>query len=174
MLRFAKAAMAWNITRFVEAGWNPCASEGGVGCDKDFLGLPSLDDRECLVFLYGFVLTRGVPKSGGYPSMPPSIAAEYIQAAEELDYESPWLTVLGETPHYPRASITFGISSPEQFALVGPSLDPDCRWGRYRLASLQGQHWITFGHIFFGFPIQIVALRDITGPCRWFGTGTQP
>ena len=123
ILVFAKAAMAWNITPFVEAGWDPSASEGGVGCDTDFLGLPSLDDRECLVFLYGFVLTRGVPKSGGYPSMPPSIVAEYIQAAEELDYESPWLTVLGETPHYPRASITFGISSPEQFALVGPSLD---------------------------------------------------
>jgi hypothetical protein len=122
ILVFAKAAMAWNITPFVEAGWDPSADEGGVGCDKDVLGLPSLDDRECLVFLYGFLLTRGVPESGGYPSMPPSIVAEYIQAAEELDYESPWLTVFGETPHYPRASISFGISSPEQFVLVKPAL----------------------------------------------------
>ena len=122
ILSFAKAAMAWNNTPFVEAGWNPSAEDGGVGCDKDVLGLPSLDDRQCLIFLYGFVLTRGVPESGGYPPLPPSIVAEYIQAAEEIDYEHPWLTVSGETPNYPRASIRFGISSPEQFALVEPAL----------------------------------------------------
>jgi len=122
ILGFAKAAMAWNNTSFVEAGWNPSAEDGGVGCDKDVLGLPSLDDRQCLIFLYGFVLTRGVPESGGYPPLPPSIVAEYIHAAEELDYERPWLTVSGEVPHYPRASMRYGISSPEQFALVEPAL----------------------------------------------------
>ena len=122
ILSFAKAAMAWNNTPFVEAGWNPSAEDGGVGCDKDVLGLPSLDDRQCLIFLYGFVLTRGVPESGGYPPLPPSIVAEYIHAAEELDYERPWLTVSGEVPHYPRASMRYGISSPEQFALVEPAL----------------------------------------------------
>ena len=122
ILGFAKAAMAWNNTSFVEAGWNPSAEDGGVGCDKDVLGLPSLDDRQCLIFLFGFVLTRGVPESGGYPPLPPSIVAEYIHAAEELDYERPWLTVSGEVPHYPRASMRYGISSPEQFALVEPAL----------------------------------------------------
>ncbi len=122
ILGFAKAAMAWNNTPFVEAGWNPSAEDGGVGCDKDVLGLPSLDDRQCLIFLYGFVLTRGVPESGGYPPLPPSIVAEYIHAAEELDYERPWLTVSGEVPHYPRASMRYGISSPEQFSLVEPAL----------------------------------------------------
>ena len=122
ILGFAKAAMAWNNTSFIAAGWDPSAEDGGVGCDKDFLGLPSLGDRECLIFLYGFVLTRGVPESGGYPSMPPSIVAEYIQVAEGVDYEHPWLTVSGEPPQYPRASIRFGISSPEQFALVEPAL----------------------------------------------------
>ena len=64
ILGFAKAAMAWNITPFIAAGWDPLAEDGGVGCDKDPLGFPSLGDRECLVFLYGFVLTRGVPESG--------------------------------------------------------------------------------------------------------------
>ena len=122
ILGFAKAAMAWNNTPFVEAGWDPSAEDGGVDCDRDFLGLPSLGDRECLIFLYGFVLTRGVPESGGYPSMPPTIVAEYIQVAEDLDYEHPWLTTSGETPQYIRASIRFGISSPEQFALVEPAL----------------------------------------------------
>ena len=122
ILALTKAAMAWNSTPFVAAGWDLTAEDGGMGCDKDLLGLPSLGDRECLVFLYGFALTRGVPESGGYPPMAPSLVAEYIQAVGEIDYESPWLTVSAEIPSYPRASIRFGISSPEQFALVEPAL----------------------------------------------------
>jgi len=123
VLVLAKAAMAWDIEPFEQAGWDSQADDGGVGCAKDFLGLPSLADRDCLLFLYGYMLTRGIPESGGYPAMPPSIAAEYIQVAEELDYDSPWLTSTGESPSYIRASIRFGISSPEQFALVEPALE---------------------------------------------------
>ncbi|MEE3315389.1 MAG: MMPL family transporter, partial [Candidatus Thermoplasmatota archaeon] len=122
VLVLAKAAMAWDIQPFEQAGWESNSEDGGVGCDKDILGLPSLGDRDCLLFLYGFMLTRGIPESGGYPSMPPSIAAEYIQVADEIDYDSPWLTNSGEPPSYIRAAIRFGISSPEQFALVEPAL----------------------------------------------------
>ena len=122
VLVLAKAAMAWNIEPFEQAGWDSQAVDGGVGCTKDFFGFPSFADRNCLLFLYGFMLTRGIPESGGYPAMPPSIAAEYIQVAEELDYDSPWLTSTGESPSYIRATIRFGISSPEQFALVEPAL----------------------------------------------------
>tara|TARA_B100001540_G_scaffold165997_1_gene146823 strand:- start:14271 stop:17396 length:3126 start_codon:yes stop_codon:yes gene_type:complete len=123
VLVLAKAAMAWDIEPFEQAGWNSQADDGGVGCDKDFLGLPSLADRDCLLFLYGYMLTRGIPESGGYPAMPPSIAAEYIQVAGDLDYDNPWLTKTGQSPSYIRASIRFGISSPEQFALVEPALN---------------------------------------------------
>ena len=123
VLVLAKAAMAWDIEPFEQAGWNSQADDGGVGCDKDPLGLPSLADRDCLLFLYGYMLTRGIPESGGYPAMPPSIAAEYIQVAQDLDYDNPWLTSTGQSPSYIRASIRFGISSPEQFALVEPALE---------------------------------------------------
>ena len=122
VLILAKAAMAWDIQPFEQAGWESNSEDGGMGCDKDILGLPSLGDRDCLLFLYGYMLTRGIPESGGYPSMPPSIAAEYIQVADEIDYDSPWLTISGEPPSYIRAAIRFGISSPEQFALVEPAL----------------------------------------------------
>ena len=122
VLILAKAAMAWDIQPFEQAGWESNSEDGGVGCDKDILGLPSLGDRDCLLFLYGYILTRGIPESGGYPPMPPSIAAEYIQVADEIDYDSPWLTTSGEPPSYIRAAIRFGISSPEQFALVEPAL----------------------------------------------------
>ena len=123
VLGLAKAAMAWDSEPFEQAGWNSQADDGGVGCDKDPLGLPSLADRDCLLFLYGYMLTRGIPESGGYPAMPPSIAAEYIQVAQDLDYDNPWLTSTGQSPSYIRASIRFGISSPEQFALVEPALE---------------------------------------------------
>jgi len=123
VLVLAKAAMAWDIEPFEQAGWDSQADDGGVGCNKDFLGLPSLADRDCLLFLYGYMLTRGIPESGGYPAMPPSIAAEYIQVAEDLDHDNPWLTTTGKSPSYIRASIRFGISSPEQFALVEPALN---------------------------------------------------
>ena len=46
VLVLAKAAMAWDIEPFEQAGWNSQADDGGVGCDKDFLGLP-LADRDC-------------------------------------------------------------------------------------------------------------------------------
>ena len=123
VLVLAKAAMAWDIEPFEQAGWDSQADDGGGGCNKDFLGLPSLADRDCLLFLYGYMLTRGIPESGGYPAMPPSIAAEYIQVAEDLDHDNPWLTTTGKSPSYIRASIRFGISSPEQFALVEPALN---------------------------------------------------
>ena len=42
VLILAKAAMAWNMQPFEEAGWDSNAEDGGVGCDKDILGLPSL------------------------------------------------------------------------------------------------------------------------------------
>ena len=69
-----KAAMAWNITPYQQKGWNPDLEDGGVGCNTSFVynpfegksvRLPELDDRECLIFIYGYVLNYGVPASGG-------------------------------------------------------------------------------------------------------------
>ena len=40
VLVLAKAAMAWDIEPFEQAGWNSQADDGRFGCDKDFLGLP--------------------------------------------------------------------------------------------------------------------------------------
>ena len=65
VLILAKAAMAWYIQPFEQAGWESNSEDGGVGCDKDILGLPSLGDRDCLLLLYGYMLTRGSPESGG-------------------------------------------------------------------------------------------------------------
>jgi len=127
ILTFIQAAMYENITPFEDAGWDSEKQDGGVGCQtiSPMIGkyIPILDDRDCLVFLYGFILTRGVPSSGGYPSLPPSITSEYIQSETELDYEKPWLDVSGDTPRYVRMTMRFGLSNAEQFAKVGPALD---------------------------------------------------
>ena len=68
------------------------------------------------------MMTRGVPASGGYPALSPSIVGEFLQVDGKLDFDRPWLTEEGDSPKYPRAHSGFGISSPEQFALVEPAL----------------------------------------------------
>ena len=130
MLWYTRGAMAWNQTPFEEAGWDFDSNDGGIGCESilvpnremDFIFVPSIDDSKCLSFLYGFMLTRGVPASGGYPALSTSIVGEFIQVEGEIDFQRPWLTESGEEPRFPRTSLRFGISSPEQFALVEPAL----------------------------------------------------
>ena len=108
ILMFVQAAMYENLTPFEEAGWDSNQEGGGLDCQTMSLlypgvgmrEIPILEDRDCLVFLYGFILTRGVPASGGYPALPPSITSEYIQSKLDLDYEKPWLDVSGDTPQY--------------------------------------------------------------------------
>ena len=131
MLWYLRAAMAWNQTPFEEAGWDFDSDDGGIGCetimipnrDFEFIFIPSIEDSRSLTFLYGFMLTRGVPASGGYPALSTSIVGEFLQVEGDLDHDSPWLTISGDAPTYPRTSMRFGISSPEQFALVEPALE---------------------------------------------------
>tara|TARA_B100001248_G_scaffold254917_1_gene233956 strand:+ start:14579 stop:17836 length:3258 start_codon:yes stop_codon:yes gene_type:complete len=130
MLWYLRAAMAWNQTPFEQAGWDFDLNDGGIGCetvvipnrDFEFIFIPSTNDSESLKFLYGFMMTRGVPASGGYPALSPSIVGEFLQVDGKLDFDRPWLTEEGDSPRYPRATLRFGISSPEQFALVEPAL----------------------------------------------------
>ena len=131
ILIFAQAAMYENITPFEEAGWVSTEDDGGLDCETMSLlypgvgirKIPILEDRDCLVFLYGFILTRGVPASGGYPALPATITSEYIQASTAIDFEKPWLDKSGETPKYTRMTMRFGLSNAEQFAKIGPALD---------------------------------------------------
>ena len=130
MLWYLRAAMAWNQTPFEQAGWDFDSRDGGIGCetvvipnrDFEFIFIPSTNDSKSLKFLYGFMMTRGVPASGGYPALSPSIVGEFLQVQGKLDYQKPWLTEEGKSPDYPRVTLRFGISSPEQFALVEPAL----------------------------------------------------
>ena len=131
ILMFVQAAMYENITPFEEAGWDSSKDDGGLECQTMSLiypgvgirNIPTLEDRDCLVFLYGFILTRGVPARGGYPALPPSITSEYIQSELDLDYDQPWLDTSGNTPKYVRMTMRFGLSNAEQFAKVGPALE---------------------------------------------------
>ena len=91
--------------------------------EMDFIYVPIVDDSRCLSFLFGFMLTRGVPASGGYPSLSPSIVGEFLQVEGDLDFDKPWLTESGDAPRYPRTAMRYGISSPEQFSLVEPALE---------------------------------------------------
>ena len=120
-----------NSIPFEESGWNKELEDGGIGCEtmevshliKGFVSIPILEDRECLNFLYGYILTRGVPATAGYPALPTTIVSEYIHTDDELNISKPWLTISGETPKYSKMSMRFGLSNPEQFALIEPALE---------------------------------------------------
>jgi hypothetical protein len=119
-----------NLVPFEESGWDKDLEDGGVGCQttnishpiRGFINIPVTEDRNCLNFIYGFILTKGVPAAGGYPALPVTIISEYIHTDSELDIEKPWLTTSGEMPKYTKMSMRFGLSNPEQFALIEPAL----------------------------------------------------
>ena len=46
----------------------------------------------------------------------------YPEINDEIDIERPWLTTSGEVPKYTKMSMRFGLSNPEQFALIEPAL----------------------------------------------------
>ena len=97
MLWYLRAAMAWDQTPFEEAGWDFESEDGGIGCETlqipnrgmEYIFVPSVRDSACLDFLYGYMVTRGVPASGGYPSLSTSIVGEFIQVEGELDFDRP-------------------------------------------------------------------------------------
>ena len=119
-----------NLLPFEESGWDRSLEDGGVGCQttniphptRGSINIPVVEDRGCLNFIYGFVLTKGVPAAGGYPALPVTIISEYIHTDSQLDTEKPWLTTSGEMPKYTKMSMRFGLSNPEQFALIEPAL----------------------------------------------------
>ena len=130
ILTFTRAAMYENSLPFIESGWDTNLDDGGIGCEtinvahpiRISVNIPIVEDRECLNFLYGFILTKGVPATGGYPALPTTITSEYIHTDNILNISNPWLTESGETPKYTKMSMRFGLSSPEQFALIEPTL----------------------------------------------------
>ena len=130
IVSFIQAAMFANLVPFEESGWDKDLEDGGVGCQttnishpiRGFINIPVTEDRNCLNFIYGFILTKGVPAAGGYPALPVTIISEYIHTDSDLDIEKPWLTTSGEMPKYTKMSMRFGLSNPEQFALIEPAL----------------------------------------------------
>ena len=130
IVTFIQAAMFANLLPFEESGWDRSLEDGGVGCQttsvphptRGSINIPIVEDRGCLNFIYGFVLTKGVPAAGGYPALPVTIISEYIHTDSQLDFEKPWLTTSGEMPKYTKMSMRFGLSNPEQFALIEPAL----------------------------------------------------
>ncbi|MGY8702830.1 MAG: MMPL family transporter, partial [Candidatus Poseidoniales archaeon] len=130
ILMFTQAAFYVNSIPFEDSGWDRNLEDGGIECEtmevshliKGIVKIPILEDRECLNFLYGFILTKGVPATAGYPALPTTIVSEYIHTENELNISNPWLTTSGETPRYSKMSMRFGLSNPEQFALIEPAL----------------------------------------------------
>ena len=116
-------SMANNITPFIDAGWDPTDSEGGIGCNRSNFGLPMTDDEECLRFIVGFASVNGIPKTNSTPAIPPSIMALYIIPDRPLDPTNPMLSLDGSVPRYERMLLRFGLRQPEQFLTVEKALN---------------------------------------------------
>ncbi|MBT4058740.1 MAG: MMPL family transporter [Euryarchaeota archaeon] len=121
-VNLAMLAMINNVTPFMNAGWDPTDSEGGVGCDRSNIGLPMTNDEECLRFLVGFISVYGIPATNSTPQLPPSIMALYIAPDRPLDPQNPMLALDGSTPRYERMLLRFGLRQPEQFPIVEQAL----------------------------------------------------
>lgn len=117
------AAMVEDIVPFEAAGWNSSLPGNGIDCDNTMLGIPDVDDRDCLEFLVGFMVTNGIPETPSTPPVPPSIAQLYIKPETPLDPSYPSLAADGGEPRYERMLLYFGLRQPEQFPIVEKALD---------------------------------------------------
>ena len=98
--------------------WNRGYNESG--CDTSgVLNAPDLEDRDCIVFLYGVLSLDGIPGT----EVPSSLVDLYIAPSEEIDPERAWLSVDGNEIVYDKMIIRFGITSPENFPTMGPGLE---------------------------------------------------
>lgn len=110
----ASASMIGDPEPFWARGFNES------GCDTSgVLGAPDLDDRDCIIFLYGVLSLDGIPGT----EVPSSLVDLYIAPSEEIDPERVWLSVDGNEVFYDKMIIRFGITSPENFPTMGPGLE---------------------------------------------------
>jgi len=123
LVNLAILSMANNATPFINAGWDPTDSRGGIGCNRSNFGLPLTDDEECLRFLVGFTSIYGIPETNSTPAIPPSLIALYIIPDRPLDPSNPMLALDGSTPRYERMLMRFGLRQPEQFPIVEKALE---------------------------------------------------
>ena len=116
MLYFAQASMRYNTTPFEQAGWLVEEDGHGMNCNSSGSNnIADFDDRDCLIFFYGYSYLYGVPGAGPIPSIPASIVRLYISPTVELNQTQPWLDIDGQPAQYQRMLIRFGITSPEDF-----------------------------------------------------------
>jgi len=116
MLYYAQASMRYNTTPFEQAGWLVEEDGHGMNCSSSGSNdIADFDDRDCLIFFYGYSYLYGVPGAGPIPSIPASIVRLYISPTVELNSTQPWLDINGQPAQYQRMLMRFGITSPEDF-----------------------------------------------------------
>ncbi len=110
-------SMMANSTPFEMGGWDESLPDRGVGCET-INGIPDTSSRGCLQFLYGFLMTHGIPSAGIIPEIPPSISQLYISPDCNLNPNATHLCSDGNTPQYSRMTMRWGIIRPEQFTMT--------------------------------------------------------
>jgi len=119
LINFAFASMAVNRTPFEVGGWDP----GALGCEITLIGLPDVNDEDCLRFFYGFLSVYGIPAGGIIPPIPPSIPALYITPDCTIDPAAVHRCTDGTAVEYPKMTMRFGVGQAEKFAIVKRALN---------------------------------------------------
>ncbi|DAC14242.1 MAG TPA: hypothetical protein D7I06_09305 [Candidatus Poseidoniales archaeon] len=135
MLELSVSMMIEDRLPYEQAGLNES--------ECDFIGrfnLPDLDDRRCLLFLYGYISLFGINGTASLPSIPASLVGLYITPDVPLDHEKPWLDIHGQESQWSKMLIRFGITSPEDFPSMGPGLE-EIRKDLMPLTNLSTGSW---------------------------------
>ena len=118
MIDLAVASMIEDKSPFEAAGWNESS------CEKvGIMSLPNLSDRNCLLFLYGFLAVYGVPGSASVPAIPAGLVGLFINPDTAIDSTKPWLDIEGNNGKWSRMLLRFGITGSDDFSTMGPGLE---------------------------------------------------
>ncbi len=110
----ASGVFMFDAAPFWERGFN----ESGCGL-VGILNAPDLNDKDCILFFYGVLLTDGIPGT----EVPADLMKLYLAPSGTPDPAQVWLDLDGEPITYDRMIIRFGITSPEDFPTTGPGLE---------------------------------------------------
>jgi predicted RND superfamily exporter protein len=121
--------------------WDRGFNESGCSL-KGALNVPNLEDRNCIIFIYGMLTLDGVPGT----EIPSALVDLYISPSAEIDPSAVWLSTTGEPISYDYMLIRFGITNPEDFKSLGPGID-ELKQDMSPLTELSSGDWEGSGDV---------------------------
>ena len=141
MIELAIISMIEDPSPFEAAGWNESS------CEKvGLLSLPNLEDRNCLLFLYGYLVIYGVPGGTSVPAIPAGLVGLFMNPDVPIDGSKPWLDIEGNNVTWSRMLLRFGVTGSDDFSSMGAGLEK-LKLDLAPLNNLSSGSWDTPGEV---------------------------